>query len=779
MASAAIVPFNYSVFINFECEYLGSAVTSKGLFRNGNPLHSPLPFTMLCIGVTILLLAIIKRLLKPLGQPRFVAEMLTGMLLGPSMFKLIGKEDFYASLFDQKQTALLNVLELFSLLIYSFVVGVRIDLSVIKAAGKLSWIIGILLFVLPMSGIKLMIKWMNMPLPYGDLFFWTGRLTATTSFQVTAYLLEDLKLLNSEIGRLALSSSLISGLSFWIYNTVSSLLSFASLMDFTIFKLVLEELTRITFILGIVFVIRPFVYWLMRKIPEGKNINENHFFIIMIIFFSVAFVSEYLGFKAYFGVMVLGFVVPSGQPVGSGLEQKLELLIFGLLLPIYIFNAGRYVDIFNITLQNFGIVEMMIFISFMGKFATSLIPWLFVKMPATDSLTLGLILSSQGFFDILSFKLFLNFQMISEELYTILTVMTVLNAAIITPIVSYIYDPSKRYMNYMRRTIHQANTARTELRVAVCVQEEDHVLSLMNVLRAFNPARERPMGVFVIDLKELVGRDHPLLINHQFHNRNSSSRTRINRIINAFGQLEQQHEGNIRHQFFTSITPYSTMHEDVLTLALEKNASLLIIPFQKSGSYAMRGVTNNVLDKAPCSVGLLVDKKIIMHWKSNPQMHANTLQICVIFVGGPDSREALACGMCMARNSFVKLHVIRLIAEDEFINDLMDSKLDFKAIAELRSLFVHNQNVDYTEMNVKDGSETSQALLSLGDDYDFILVGRRIEEESPLVTGLSDWSYVEELGIIGDIVASSDMKSNASVLVIQQQSTREDQKHKI
>ncbi|XAR48912.1 hypothetical protein NMG60_11031899 [Bertholletia excelsa] len=776
MASAAIVPFNFTAFITFECEYYGSEVTSKGVFRNENPLLVPLPFTMFSVGVTILLLAIIKQLLKPFRQPRFVAEMLTGILLGPSLFKLIGKEDFYASLFDKKQTAILNALELVSFAVYSFIVGVRTDLTLVKAAGKLSWIIGILLFVLPMVAVTSACKWMinTPPPPFDGLYKWTGTLAAATSFQVTTYLLEDLKLLNSEIGRLALSSSLISGLCFWIYNVVDNFITFAKLMSFSILKATVEELSKISFVLVIVFVIRPFLYSLMRKIPEGKSMKEKHFFIIMTIFLSVACASECLGYKAHFGAMVLGFVVPSGQPIGSGLVEKLELFISGLLLPIYIFNAGRYVNIFNITLQNFGIVEMLIFIAFMMKFATSLIPWLFVKMPAIDSLTLGLILSSQGFFDILSFKLYLNYMMISEELYTILTIMTVFNAAIVTPVISYIYDPSKRYMNYKRRTIHQSNAARTELRVSVCVQEEDHVLSLMNILRGFYPTRERPIGVFVIDLKELVGRDHPLLINHQFHHRRSSH-TRINRIINAFSQLEQQHEGTIRHQFFTSITPYSSMHEDILTLTLERNASLLIIPFQKSGSYAMRGVTKNVLDKAPCSVGLLVDKKIIMHWRSDPRRQANTLRICVIFVGGADFREALACGMFMARNPLVKLHVIRLIAEDEFISDLMDSKLDFRAIAELRTLFEHNQNVDYTEMNVEDGIETSRALLSLGDNYDFILTGRRIEDGSPLVKGLSDWSYVEELGIIGDIIASSDMKSNASVLVIQQQSTREDQ----
>ncbi|KAI8010534.1 Cation/H(+) antiporter 14 [Camellia lanceoleosa] len=80
----------------------------------------------------------------------------------------------------------------------------------------------------------------------------------------------------------------------------------------------------------------------------------------------------------------------------------------------------------------------------------------------------------------------------------------------------------------------------------------------------------------------------------------------------------------------------------------------------------------------------------------------------------------------------------------------------------LKNMYGENLDVEYSEVIVKDGVETSRVLLAIEDHYDFILVGRRLESDSSLVTGLTDWSYMEELGIIGDILASSDMKVNAS-----------------
>ncbi|KAL7195596.1 hypothetical protein ACSBR1_035762 [Camellia fascicularis] len=294
----------------------------------------------------------------------------------------------------------------------------------------------------------------------------------------------------------------------------------------------------------------------------------------------------------------------------------------------------------------------------------------------------------------------------------------------------------------------------------------------MNILKASNPHKKSPIEAFVVDLMELIGREIPLLINHQLHKGHSSTLNRANRIITTFHQFEQ-HQERIKHQHFTVIAPYGSMHDDICMLALEKSVSLLIIPFQNSESIAIRGVKKNVLDKAPCFVGILVDKKIVMYWR--PDCHDEMkFNVCVIFLGGSDSRETLALGMRMVENSAIRLTVIRLIAKDDFITDLVETKLDVRAINELKNLYKSNEGIEYTEVIVKDGAHTIEVLQFLDDQYDLMLVERRLDNESPLVFGLANWSFVSELGIIGDILASSDMQCNASILVLQQQSTVED-----
>lgn len=348
--------------------------------------------------------------------------------------------------------------------------------------------------------------------------------------------------------------------------------------------------------------------------------------------------------------------------------------------------------------------------------------------------------------------------------------MAIVHAAIATPLISYLYDPSKRYVNYRRRTVQHLRRE-NELRILVCVHEEESIFGLLNLLKATFPTIVSPLGIYVLDLLKLEGREHPLLINHQFHNRSSSNATRTARIISAFQHYQIHHEGMVKNQYYTAITPYDSMHGDICTLALQKITTLIIVPFEKSESNPVRGIKRKLLDKAPCSVGILVDKKILTYFRINESKY----HVCVVFTGGPDSREALAYGARMVENLNTRLTVIRLIAEDEFITNLIEAKLDMKAIADLSGVSRYSDRVNFREINVRDGAETSRVLMSLDDNIDFILVGRRVDEESPLVSGLVEWAnHFQELGILGDILASSDMKSNASVLVFQQQFTVED-----
>lgn len=74
---------------------------------------------------------------------------------------------------------------------------------------------------------------------------------------------------------------------------------------------------------------------------------------------------------------------------------------------------------------------------------------------------------------------------------------------------------------------------------------------------------------------------------------------------------------------FEGVSLYATMHNDVCSLAIDLHHH----PFPQAldkrdggGDLSLRHLNKNVLDKAPCSVGVLIDR-------GNPQKFLTTLRV--------------------------------------------------------------------------------------------------------------------------------------------------------
>lgn len=119
------------------------------------------------------------------------------------------------------------------------------------------------------------------------------------------------------------------------------------------------------------------------------------------------------------------------------------------------------------------------------------------------------------------------------------------------------------------------------------------------------------------------------------------------------------------------MSAYDSMHEDICSLAEDKRVTLIIIPFHKQLSMdggledsnpPLRGVNQNVFANAPCSVAIFVDRGLnaSMRRESNHAGHGQ--RFAMLFIGGPDDREALAYAWRMSGHSSVSLTVVRFVS---------------------------------------------------------------------------------------------------------------------
>lgn len=139
--------------------------------------------------------------------------------------------------------------------------------------------------------------------------------------------------------------------------------------------------------------------------------------------------------------------------------------------------------------------------------------------------------------------------------------------------------------------------------------------------------------------------------------------------------------------------------------------------------------------------------------------------VAVVFVGGADDREAVAYGGRLAMHPCVHVTVFRLVGgEEERDNEDEDFVRDFER------RFVATAMVTYVERVVRDVMETVEVLMGLEGKFSLYVVGkgRRWGQGKRITEGMGEWEGGDELGEIGDLLASSEFMSSGSVLVMKQ-----------
>lgn len=311
-----------------------------------------------------------------------------------------------------------------------------------------------------------------------------------------------------------------------------------------------------------------------------------------------------------------------------------------------------------------------------------------------------------------------------------------------------------------------------EFRILACVHDQDNVNPILALLEAAGPSSHSPICVYLLHLIQLVGRADAILINYKLQG--SAPISDSDHIVNAFKLFEKQFDsGCIWVLPYICISPYISMHDDVCSLALDKNTTLVILPFHKrvipSGNFisgvdhAVQAFTVNVLQYAPCSVGILVNPFSEGGWPLQLRC------VAVYFFGGADDREALALGARLADNCAVGLTVVRFLPSTEWQVEGWEAQADEQALMRFRIEKVDGERVEYREEVVRDSEGTVGVIRETSGEFNLLVVGRRVGEDSPLTVGLSMWSEYQELGAIGDLLASTDFGSRAATLVVQQQ----------
>lgn len=282
------------------------------------------------------------------------------------------------------------------LLYFLFLVGVEMDISVVRRTGKKALAIAIAGMVLPFiigACFSFLLHKTDENMTQGTFILFLGVALSVTAFPVLARILAELKLINTEIGRIALSSALVNDMSAWILLALAIALAENHTTSLASLWVILSSAAFVAFC---VLIVRPVVSWMVRRTPEGESVSEFHICIILTGVMLSGFITDAIGTHSVFGAFVFGLVIPNG-PIGVTLIDKLEDFVSGLLLPLFFVISGLKTDVSSITsIRTWGFLMLIVLLACAGKVAGTLLVCIYYQMPVHEGITLGLLMNTKG-----------------------------------------------------------------------------------------------------------------------------------------------------------------------------------------------------------------------------------------------------------------------------------------------------------------------------------------------------------------------------------------------
>ena len=394
---------------------------------------SPLLHVLIALAAVIALGQLLGALLRRLGQPPVIGEVLAGILLGPS---LIGPASS-ALVLPPASAPYLGVIAQLGVLLYMFVVG--LDLHTDRAQARLKATIAISQagIVVPFVFGAALALWLHPTLapggvPLGSFMLFMGVAMSITAFPVLARILTDRDLSHTPLGVVALSCAAAGDVTAWCLLALVVSITKAQAGDGAV---VIGG--AVVFVAVMLLVVRPFI----RSITRDRGTAEPSRSLVAVMFLALllsAIATEAIGIHAIFGAFLLGALVPPETRVARALVAQLRDPVTILLLPAFFAFTGMRTRIDLVSgVDAWLICGAIVIVATVGKFGGTFAAARATGSSARQAAGLGILMNTRGLMELVVLNIGLELGVISPTLFTMMVIMAIVTTLATAPALKF------------------------------------------------------------------------------------------------------------------------------------------------------------------------------------------------------------------------------------------------------------------------------------------------------------------------------------------------------
>jgi len=397
-------------------------------------LQHPLAILLLQIITIIIVARFFGWVFRKIGQPTVIGEIVAGIFLGPSLVGLYFPE-YSALLFPVESLGNLQFLSQIGLILFMYVIGMELDLKVLKNKANEAVVISHASIVIPFAlGIGLSYFVYHKFAPEGVEFLsfslFMGIAMSITAFPVLARIVQERGIHKTKLGTIVITCAAADDITAWCLLAAVIAIVKAGTFASALYIILLAAL----YVVVMLFLVKPFLKKIGDLYSNRDSLSKSVVAIFLLTLIISSYLTEIIGIHALFGAFMTGAIMPDNTKFRNIFIEKVEDVSVILLLPLFFVFTGLRTEIGLINDSYlWQVTGLIVLVAVVGKFFGSALAARFVGQNWRDSLTIGALMNTRGLMELVVLNIGYELGVLSPQIFTMMVIMALVTTVMTGP----------------------------------------------------------------------------------------------------------------------------------------------------------------------------------------------------------------------------------------------------------------------------------------------------------------------------------------------------------
>jgi Kef-type K+ transport system membrane component KefB len=406
-----------------------------------NPIQFESLFLEVIVQLTLIvgLARVVGALFRRIRQPQVCGEIAAGLALGPSVLGALSP-NIQRALFDPAAMGYIDCLSQIGLVFLMFLIGLDFDFRHLARSRRTALSISFAGIVLPFLPGIILGRWMhsemNLHIDARGFGLFVATALSITAMPVLGRIMLEFNMAGTRVGVLTMTAAAVDDALGWLLLTlVSSIVG----SQFHLRRLLLTSVEVVSFLLLMIFVVRPVLQRWVRKMmcDHTGELSMNALTQVIVLILAAAAITNLIGIFSLFGAFTMGGILYDQTEFRAAVNHRLRDFVTVFFLPIFFACTGLRTDVGSMRNgRAWAICAVVVLVASLGKFGGCSFAAKLNGMTWREASIVGTLMNTRGLMELVVLNVGYDLGIIPKPVFFIMVMMALVTTYMAAPLLS-------------------------------------------------------------------------------------------------------------------------------------------------------------------------------------------------------------------------------------------------------------------------------------------------------------------------------------------------------